>query len=104
MNTKNFQYHFTFNGKFSNETYIEYFNPNNLDKNSKTEDIVLSSENSHTEILKQLKNALNGESISEKMHDQTIREIQKMFRDNQCKSDNPCGSKKESESLYFREE
>ena len=63
MNTKNFQYHFTFNGKFSNETYIEYFNPNNLDKNSKTEDIVLSSENSHTEILKQLKNALNGEGI-----------------------------------------
>lgn len=105
MNTNSFQYHLTFNGKFSNETYIEFFNPNNLDKNSITEDIALSFENSQPEMLKQLKDALSGKNISEEEHNQTIREIRKMFRDNQCKpDDNPCGSKKESENLYFREE
>ena len=105
MATNNFQYHLTFNGKFSNETYFEYFDPNHLDKSSKTEKIVPSSENGQTETLKQLKEALNGKDFSDEEHEHTIREIRKLLCEDQSKpSSNPCGSQRVSDNLYFQEE
>lgn len=105
MATNNFQYHLTFNGKFSNETYIEYFDPNHLDENSKKEKILPFPENRQDEMLKQLKEALNGKGFSEKEREQTAQEIRKILCEDQCKPNSYlCGSQKGSDNLYFQEE
>lgn len=110
----NYQYHLTFNGKFTNETYIEYFNPNCLDKylakvkEKQTPDIDCA------EAIKNLKEAVKGNSLTEEKCEQTFRKLHDMLCDDQCRSEKkPCNGRKESgiceeqkesENLYFHEE
>lgn len=101
----NYQYHLTFNGRFTNETYIEYFNPNYLDKKFENEKAKPSSDINCTEALKHLKEALDGNEVSDEKCEQTFRKLHDMFCDDQCNKDcNSYKSQKESENLYFREE
>ena len=101
----NYQYHLTFNGRFTNETYIEYFNPNYLDKKFENEKAKPSSDINCTEALKHLKEALDGNEVSDEKCEQTFRKLHDMLCDDQCNKDcNSCKSQKESENLYFLEE
>ena len=101
MATKEFQYHLTFNGNFSNETYIEYFNPNSLEKEKGQS----SSNNTCTKALKHLKEAFDSKNVSEEECERTVRRMRDLLFDDPCKSDcEPCKGIDESENLYFREE
>lgn len=101
----NYQYHLTFNGKFTNETYIEYFNPNYLDKDQGDAKGKASSDKTCTDALSNLKEALNSKGVSEKECEKTIRELRDMLCDVPCEPNcNSSGSQKESENFYFLEE
>lgn len=101
----NYQYHLAFNGKFTNETYIEYFNPNYLDKDQGDAKGKASSDKTCTDALSNLKEALNSKGVSEKECEKTIRELRDMLCDDTCKPNcNSFGSQKESKNLYFFEE
>ena len=101
----NYQYHLTFNGKFTNETYIEYFNPNYLDKDQGDAKGEASSDKTCTDALSNLKEALNSKGVSEKECEKTIKELRDMLCDDTCKPNcNSFGSQKESKNLYFFEE
>lgn len=101
----NYQYHLTFNGKFTNETYIEYFNPNYLDKKFENEKAKPLSDVNCTEALKHLKEALDSNEVSDEKCEQTFRKLHDMLCDDQCNKDcNPCKGQKENKNLYFREE
>lgn len=110
----NYQYHLTFNGKFTNETYIEYFNPNCLDKYlAKVKDEQFPDIDC-AEAIKNLKEAARGHSLSKEECEQTFRKLHDMLCDDQCHSENnpckdrkedgTCREQKESENLYFHEE
>ena len=101
----NYQYHLTFNGKFTNETYIEYFNPNYLDKDQGDAKGKASSDKTCSDALTNLKEALNSKGVSEKECEKRIRELRDMLCDDPCKPNcNSSGSQKESKNLYFFEE
>lgn len=101
----NYQYHLTFNGKFTNETYIEYFNPNYLDKDQGDVKGKASSDKTCTDALSNLKEALNSKGVSEKECEMRIRELRDMLCDDPCEPNcNSSGSQKESENFYFLEE
>lgn len=99
METKNLQYHLTFNGMISNETYIEYFNPNYFDTNKDES----SSDINCANALNNLKEALNGKGISEKDCDQTFRKIHDLLCEEHSDC-NPCKNQKGNENLYFLDE
>lgn len=110
----NFQYHLTFNGKFTNETYIEYFNPNCLDKYLTKVKEKQSPDIDCAEAIENLKEAASGHSLSKEECEQTFRKLHDMLCDDQChsgnnhckgrKEDGTCRGQKESENLYFHEE
>jgi Tetratricopeptide repeat. len=101
----NYQYHLTFNGKFTNETYIEYFNPNYLDKDQGDAKGKAPSDKTCTDALTNLKEALNSKGVSEKECEKRIRELRDMLCDDPYKPNcNSSGSQKESKNLYFFEE
>ncbi len=101
----NYQYHLTFNGRFTNETYIEYFNPNYLDKDQGDAKGKASSDKTCSDALTNLKEALNSKGVSEKECEKRIRELRDMLCDDPCKPNcNSSGSQKESKNLYFFEE
>lgn len=110
----NYQYHLTFNGKFTNETYIEYFNPNCLDKYLAKVKEKQSPDIDCAEAIKNLKEAARGHSLSKEECEQTFRKLHDMLCDDQCHSENnpckdrkedgTCKEQKESENLYFHEE
>lgn len=101
----NYQYHLAFNGKFTNETCIEYFNPNYLDKDQRDAKGKAPSDNTCTDALSNLKEALNSKGVSEKECEKTIRELRDMLCDVPCEPNcNSFGSQKESKNLYFFEE
>lgn len=101
----NYQFHLAFNGKFTNETYIEYFNPNYLDKDQGDAKGKAPSDKTCTDALSNLKEALNSKGVSEKECEKTIRELRDMLCDDPCKPNcNSFGSQKESKNLYFFEE
>lgn len=101
----NYQYHLAFNGKFTNETYIEYFNPNYLDKDQGDAKGKASSDKTCTDALSNLKEALNSKGVSEKECEKRIRELRDMLCDDPCEPNcNSSESQKESKNLYFFEE
>ena len=113
MNTKEFQYHLTFNGNFSNETYIEYFDPENFDKYRTISVASRPKQSECIDALESLKSALNKGEITEDNCEKTFRKIREVLAKEQCNTDcnpspkpscNPCGNQKESDNLYFLEE
>lgn len=100
-----FKYHLTYNGKFSKDTYIEYFDPEKINNYSGGTEENDSSDNKCTEALKTLKEALNKIPEDKKDCEQIVSKLYGMLSDEPCKPNcNPCGNQKESENLYFAEE
>lgn len=100
-----FKYHLTYNGKFSKDTYIEYFDPGKINNYSGGTEENDSSDNKCTEALKTLKEALNKIPEDKKDCEQIVSKLYGMLSDEPCKPNcNPCGNQKESENLYFAEE
>lgn len=104
------QYQLTFNGRFSNETYIEYFNPEDFDKYKNIDNDSKPNQSKCTDALETLKQALNNGGINNENCDKTFRKIREVLTKEPCTSEckqdrmpncNPCKSQKESDNLYF---
>ena len=103
------QYQLTFNGRFSNETYIEYFNPEDFDRYKYDN----SNQSKCTDALETLKQALNNGEINDENCEKTFQKIRNVLTAEPCETKcthdrkpycNPCKSQKESDNLYFLEE
>lgn len=100
-----FKYHLTYNGKFSKDTYIEYFDPEKINNYSGGTEENDSSDNKCTEALKTLKEALNNIPEDRKDCEQIVNKLCGMLSEEQCKPNcDPCGNQKESKNLYFAKE
>lgn len=105
----NYQYHLTFNGKFTNETYIEYFDPEDFERYKTSK----PNQSNCTDALETLRSALNNGEITDENCEKTFQKIRKVLATERCKPDcepgckpkcNPCEKQNESKKLYFLEE
>lgn len=105
----NYQYHLTFNGKFTNETYIEYFDPEDFERYKTSK----PNQSKCIDALETLRLALNNGEVTDENCEKTFQKIRKVLATERCKPDsepgckpkcNPCEKQNESKNLYFLEE